>query len=164
MPPLKPSRAILQSLLDSPRFGNQGSREPHKLVWVLAVLDLARSSAGWDGFVRPGPELLARFRMCFALGGIRGDRLNIASPFLHLRSSSFLEFSARPGVGEKGFASARTGRLSYLNNLVDAARIRPECLGAFADELEDLELSEAVISLLVVERTEGEKRWTTELD
>lgn len=158
MPPLKPSRAVLESLLDSPRFGNQGSRKPHKLVLVLAVLDLARSSAGWDGFVRPSPELLARFRMYFALGGIGGDRLNIASPFLHLRSSSFWELSAKPGVGEKAIASARTGRLSYLNKLVDGARIRPEFLDAFTDELENLELSEAVISLLVIERTEREER------
>lgn len=93
----------------------RGSRSPHKVCMLLAVLDLARSGALLCNEIRYTPALLERYRQYF--DAVRGpsDHPNPWFPFFHLQG--------RLRGGEKSFWHLRAlpGREAALESL-DSAR------------------------------------------
>lgn len=80
------------------RRGSRGNRRsPHKLVLVLAVLDLFDESACIDNRIYYDERLKERFTYQFSRFSRHVDLCQIAPPFFHLRSSAFWHLQPKAG-------------------------------------------------------------------
>lgn len=127
------------------RFKTNGVQKPHKLILILAVLDMARTDSEWNGFIELNENLFARFRIYFLLFGCQNDDMNITNPFLHLRSSYFWKLIPVQGTSETDLQKLRTGRISILNKFASGAQITPSAILVFKDIALNLQLTETIV-------------------
>ena len=73
-----------------------GSKKPHKLVMLLAVVDLFEKGLLKENKIYFNSDLLESFTNIFNLIRSRGDWNQPASPFFHLRSSNFWHHKVKP--------------------------------------------------------------------
>lgn len=80
------------------RLGRTAGRSsPHKLIMLLAVLDLAEDGLLAVNRIYFDKPLLSRFNKYFAIFAIEGDWNQPGMPFFHLRSSDFWFHRVKPG-------------------------------------------------------------------
>jgi predicted restriction endonuclease len=87
----------LQAVAEIRRYRHNDLPRPHKLVLLLAVLDLYESGLLVDNRIYLNEELDRRFRFYFRLVANPTDRCQIGPPFFHLRSSGFWFHKVRQG-------------------------------------------------------------------
>jgi len=75
----------------------RGNRSPHKVVLMLAVMDLIESGEVKDNRFYFDEKLKRRFTEHFNILALPSDRDNPHLPFFHLRSEGFWHHKIRPG-------------------------------------------------------------------
>lgn len=75
--------------------------KPHKLVMLLAVLDLADSGLLQANRIFYGQELISRFEKYFEAVAEEKDWCQPSLPFFHLRSADFWFHKVKPGREEE---------------------------------------------------------------
>ena len=79
------------------RSVQSGRQKPHKLIMLLAALDLAEDGLLAGNRVYYDAELIARFKRRFAAFADATDWCQPAPPFFHMRTSPFWLHRVRPG-------------------------------------------------------------------
>ena len=96
-----------------------GKPKPHKLLMLLAVLDLFDEGALRENHIPYDPALLERFGEYFRAVGQEGDWCQPAPPFFHLRSAGF--WKHKPVAGREAEYDALTtsggGSKRILDNI-----------------------------------------------
>lgn len=100
-------------------YRRDGKEKPHKLVLLLAVLDLIEDGIISDNRIYLSLELEERFSRYFALVANEGDWCQVSLPFFHLRSSGFWFHKIKPHR-EATYSGMRTpwgGRRNITKNI-----------------------------------------------
>ena len=105
-------------------------RAPHKMLLLLAVMDLIERGDCTDGFVTLSPRLLGSFAGYWSAIMPRGTRGDICKPFFHLRYERFWELVPRPGQEQTLQALTTCHSMRQLNSVVLGARL-DDALHAF---------------------------------
>ena len=151
MPSLSPMNHVdllLESVAPSKRLKSCGSYKPHKVILLLASLDLVRCTPMWDGILKPDARLEQRFRLYFSLVQGSTDRVQMANPFIHLRNSEFWELVPRPGVELESLSKLRTGFTSVLHKSVSHAVISSPMFEIWSNEATNLDCSLRLMQVL----------------
>jgi hypothetical protein len=113
----------LKAEIEGMRRGSKaGHKRPHKLILLLAVLDLIDEATDFDNRIYFDEPLISRFRRYFDQYRIADDMCQPAPPFFHLRSSSFWKHKIHPGK-ESEYAKTSTsgGGRGRIENLIEYA-------------------------------------------
>lgn len=98
----------LTTRISQMRRGRSNNRsKPHKLVMLLAVLDLAKDGLLNENKIYFAEPLLTAFQKHFALIKDKNDWNQAALPFFHLRSSDFWFHKVKPGQ-ERAYSKLTT--------------------------------------------------------
>ena len=131
-----PLEQLRSDILTLRRGTRRGHTSPHKLLLLLAVLDLAE-----DGLLRSNriyfdDYLISRFERNFTRFGGEADMCQPAPPFFHLRSAKFWHHEILPGreAAYRSFSSSGggAGRIdrniayAYLSDYAYKVVIDPE--------------------------------------
>ena len=115
----EPLRELERKLEQMRRSTVRGKPKPHKVLMLLAVLDLFDEGVLRENRIPYGPALVERFGEYFRLVEQEGDWCQPAPPFFHLRSAGF--WKHQPIVGrEVQYASLTTsggGSRRILDNI-----------------------------------------------
>lgn len=117
------------------RRGKSDERsKPHKLIMLLAVLDLAESGELADNRIYFDDRLTKRFENYFQLVSGGDDWCQPAPPFFHLRSSTFWRHQPKSGR-ERDYALLSTsgGGTRRIYDNIDYAYLTPEAFMVFSD-------------------------------
>ncbi len=98
---------LKHEIADIKRNRKHGRTRPHKLVMLLAVIDLADEGLLSDNCICFDDALISRFERNFARYSQDDDLCQPAPPFFHLRSSPFWHHKVRSGQ-EKTYAGLNT--------------------------------------------------------
>ncbi|GIV17514.1 MAG: hypothetical protein KatS3mg022_2949 [Armatimonadota bacterium] len=89
---LKQSNSLcraIEALHKLRRYGRKGAPKPHKVVLLLAVVDLYEDGLIFDNRIYLNRELERRSRFYFRMVAGARDWCQIGPPFYHLRTSDF---------------------------------------------------------------------------
>ena len=134
------------------RGGGEDHPKPHKLVMLLAVLDLAECGQLYENRIYFDEALLARFERYFHLMCRPDDWSQPAPPFFHLRTSGFWHHMIIPGR-ENAYASLTTsggGKQRVVDN-IEYAYFSDHAYLVVQNPLARQRLRESIISLLNAE-------------
>lgn len=145
---MNPLDQLVSSVAPSRRLKSGASHKPHKVVLLLAALDIARSTPTWDGIIKPDSRLENRFRLYFSLTQGPTDRVQLANPFIHLRNSDFWQLVPVPGVNSEDLEHLRTGFTSVLVRSVSHAEIQSPMLEFWKEEATNLLCSFRLMEVL----------------
>lgn len=141
----------VMSAIDSARRQRiAGRQKPHKLIMLLAVIDLAEDRLLDGDRLYWTDELISRFRTRFAHYAIPGDWCQPGPPFFHLRSSPF--WTPIPKAGkESEYARMTTsgGGSRRIGDIIDHVRLGPALCGCLHDPVAREELRAALLARLV---------------
>ncbi len=79
------------------RGGSKNEQKPHKLLMLLAVLDLFDQGYISENRIYFNEPLIVNFEKYFRLYGRENDWCQPGPPFFHLRSSTFWKHKVKPG-------------------------------------------------------------------
>jgi predicted restriction endonuclease len=138
-----------QELPDLRRGGGKQSPRPHKLVMLLAVLDLAEAGKLTTNQIYFDKVLVDRFEANFEPYATQDDLCQPAPPFFHLRSSEFWFHHVIPGR-ERAYAALTTsggGSKRILEN-VEYAYLRDDVFLLFNNADARADLRDHILHLL----------------
>lgn len=98
---------IKAEILAMRRGGGEGHKKPHKLIMLLAVIDLADDGLMNENKIFFDGNLLRHFENYFRLVASSEDWCQPGPPFFHLRTSSFWHHHVKPGK-EQAYAKLKT--------------------------------------------------------
>jgi predicted restriction endonuclease len=126
-----------------------GSEKPHKLVMILAVIDLFEKRKITDNRIYFDDELMESFSNTFNLIRTKGDWNQPAIPFFHLRTSSFWHHKVKAGR-EAFYSKLRTsgGGSKRIDQNIEYAYLSADAYDTLADAVGRQNLREYVISCL----------------
>lgn len=125
------------------------NKKPHKLVMLLAVLDLFDRQAINENKIYFNGELVASFSNTFNLIRSKGDWDQPAPPFFHLRTSSFWKHKIKNGREvEYSKLSTSGGGSKRIEENIDYAYLIDERYMLFSDADSRQSIREFLISLL----------------
>lgn len=135
------------------RGSRAGHSRPHKLVMLLAVLDMIDASNRFDNRIAFNADLIQRFEQQFNLYKTKDDLCQPAPPFFHLRSSSFWKHKVIPGK-EADYAKTSTsgGGRKRIDDLIEYAYIDEAALPIFAERETRAELRRHIKKILEADR------------
>lgn len=150
----------IEALHKLQRYGRKGVPKPHKLVLLLAVVDLYGDGLVFDigiSFCRtPTPyriylnkELERRFRFYFSMVAGVKDWCQIGPPFYHLRTSGFWLHKVHPSRTLSYQSMSTPGGNIFRN--VEYAYLSDYTVNVMTNEEQRRSLREAIIELLVRE-------------
>lgn len=126
-----------------------GAKKPHKLVMLLAVIDLFDKGKIKENKIYFNPDLVESFANIFNLIRIRGDWNQPAPPFFHLRTSNLWRHQIKPNR-EIQYAKLTTsggGTKRILDN-IEYAYLSDYCYEVISDKDSRQKLREFLISVL----------------
>lgn len=128
---------------------SSGRVKPHKLVMLLAVLDLARDGLLNENKIYFAEPLLVRFREYFAAVETKDDWCQPAPPFFHLRSSEL--WSHKVIVGrEREYSKLSTsgGGSKWITSNIEYAYLDDRAFMVFHDPIAREKVYRFIFSLL----------------
>lgn len=144
-----------QEVADVKRGKRGAHYRPHKLVMLLAVIELAERGLLAENKIYLREPLLDIFEAIFALVKKKDDLCQPGPPFFHLRTSGFWFHRIRPGR-ESGYAGLTTsgGGLSLIEEYIEYAYLREDVYQVFVDSLSRKELRLYISGLVNVSKGE----------
>lgn len=131
------------------RGSKDGYKRPHKLVLLLAVLEIIDETPEFNNRLPLDENLIKRFERQFNLYRSKDDLCQPAPPFFHLRSSSFWKHKVYPG---KEAAYARTptsgGGRKRIDELIEYAYFADWAYQVVADKPSRDELRRFIMQVL----------------
>lgn len=126
-----------------------GHKKPHKLVMLLAVLDLFDKRIVTENKIPFDDNLSESFSNLFNLIRIDGDWNQPAPPFFHLRTSSFWKHKIKDGREAQYSKLATSGGGSKrIEENIDYAYLSDDVYALFSDGIIRQDIREFLISLL----------------
>ena len=122
-----------------------GHFSPHKVVMMLAVMDLIASGETDGNRIVYGPELLEHFRSYFDVVKTDADSCTPLNPFFYLRSEPFWHHHAVPGKEAVCEALSSPGGSKKLAEVIDFVFLDDELFAALQNVSLRKEIREAVI-------------------
>ncbi len=95
------TQAITSEIESMKRGGSYDQKKPHKLLMLLAVLDLISNGSITDNKIYLNNKLIESFEKFFRTYANEDDWCQPGPPFFHLRTSSFWKHKIRPGKEEE---------------------------------------------------------------
>ncbi|WP_084784957.1 DUF4007 family protein [Calidithermus timidus] len=140
---------LKQEIAELRRGGKGEHKRPHKLVMLLAVLDIIDESPEFNNRVYFDNSLINRFQRHFEQHMSADDVCQPAPPFFHLRSSTFWKHKVFPGKeAEYEKTSTSDGGRSRIDNLIEYAYFAEWAYPLFADKESRQELHSFIEQLL----------------
>lgn len=134
MPSVESLEQFKQEVLELKR-GKRGNRlSPHKLILLLAVVDLMDRGVITENKIHLSPLLSETFRNIFLLVSKKGDWCQVGPPFFHLRTSGFWFHSVKPGH-ESAYAQLTTtgGGTRLIKEHIEFAYFREDVFEILRD-------------------------------
>ncbi len=131
------------------RNRRHGRVRPHKLVMLLAVMDLAEENLLSGNRVPFDEALISRFEQNFTRFCRADDLCQPAPPFFHLRSSPFWNHRIKPGQDEV-YASLSTsgGGSKWISGTIDYAYLSDHAYAVLRSPTQRRELRRFVEAIL----------------
>lgn len=132
---------ITQEIVGLKRGKRRGHSRPHKLVMLLAVIDLAERGLLKENKIFLSDPLLRTFENIFLLVKRKDDLCQPGPPFFHLRSSGFWFHRVRSGR-EEGYSKLTTtgGGLQMIDQYIEYACLRDDVYTLIQDPASRREL------------------------
>lgn len=145
------SRAI-EAVHQLRRYRGKGNPKPHKLVLLLAVIDLYEDGLVLDNRIYLNRALEDRFRFYFNMVAGPKDWCQIGSPFFHLRTSGFWFHKVHPSrnLSYKIMSTPGGGKGNVLRN-IEYAYLSDYMIDVILNDEARQSLRETVIDLLIRE-------------
>lgn len=136
--------------IQSLRRGKRGSRQsPHKLVLLLAVIELMDRGEITENKVYLSTSLIEVFRNIFMLVSKKGDWAQIGPPFFHLRTSGFWFHKVRAGCEEVYEQLTTTGGgIRLIERHIEYAYFRSDVYALLSEQKSRRKLREFLSELL----------------
>lgn len=140
---------LKQDIVQLKRGKQRGHYRPHKLVMLLAVIDLAERGLLKENKIFLSDPLLRTFENIFLLVKRKDDLCQPGPPFFHLRSSGFWFHKVRPGR-EESYSKLTTtgGGLQMIDQYIEYAYLRDDVYTLIQDPASRRELRLLVSRLL----------------
>ena len=140
---------LKQEIIQLRRGKRRGHYRPHKLVMLLAVIDLADRGILEENRILLSDPLLRTFENIFLLVKRKDDLCQPGPPFFHLRSSGFWFHKVRPGR-EEGYSKLTTtgGGLQIIDHYIEYAYLRDDVYQLIQDPASRRELRLLISRLL----------------
>lgn len=134
------------------RHTKHGTPKPHKLVLLLAVIDLYEERLVYDNRIYLNGELEKRFRFYFRMIAGPNDWCQIAPPFYHLRTSGFWSHKVHPNrvLSYQAMSTPGGGKGNVLRN-VEHAYLSDYMVDVLIEPRARQALREAIVDILVAE-------------
>jgi predicted restriction endonuclease len=131
------------------RDTTHGAKKPHKIVMLLAVLDLFERQVITENKIYFDDELVMSFSNIFNLIRSKGDWDQAAPPFFHLRTSSFWKHKVKDGC-EKSYSKLSTsgGGFKRIQENIEYAYLSDDAFEIVSDVEARQSLREFMISML----------------
>lgn len=140
---------LKSEIMQMQRDITHGPKKPHKLVMLLAVIDLFEKGLLIENKIPFDKMLLESFSNIFNLIRIKGEWNQPAPPFFHLRTSRFWKHKIKVGR-EAEYAKLTTsggGKKRIVEN-IEYAYLSDDCFEIFSTELSRQEIREFIITLV----------------
>lgn len=126
--------------------------KPHKLVLLLAVIDLYESGLIIDNRIYLDKDLENRFRFYFRMVAGPKDWCQIGPPFFHLRTSGFWFHKVHPNrlLSYQAMSTPGGGKANVLRN-IEYAYLADYMVDVMVDAEAREALREAIVELLIRE-------------
>jgi len=126
-----------------------GTKKPHKLVMLLAVLDMIERGVLQENKIYFNEALLSSFENIFNLTRAKGDWNQAAPPFFHLRTSAFWNHKIIPGR-EQAYSELKTsgGGVKRILENIEFAFLSEYAYEVVSQQNTRQELREYIISIL----------------
>lgn len=143
------------------RGGRAGHKRPHKLIMLLAVIDLFEDNLLKDNCVYLDNNLTARFEQYFSQYKTEDDLCQPAPPFFHLRNSSFWHHKVLPGKEEEYKRTSTGGGRKRVDQLIEYSYLSDQAYQVMTDPTSRQELRRHLQLLLEKPGDELMKRIAT---
>lgn len=140
---------LKKEILQMQRDITHGHKKPHKLVMLLAVLDLFDRKIIVENKIYFNEDLAESFSNIFNLIRIKGDWNQPAPPFFHLRTSNFWKHKIKDGR-ESQYARLSTsgGGSKRIEDNIDYAYLDSSAYELFSNIGTRQSLRELIITIL----------------
>jgi len=140
---------LKKEILQMQRDITHGHKKPHKLVMLLAVLDLFDRKIIVENKIYFNEDLAESFSNIFNLIRIKGDWNQPAPPFFHLRTSNFWKHKIKDGR-ESQYARLSTsgGGSKRIEDNIDYAYLDSSTYELFSNIGTRQSLRELIITIL----------------
>lgn len=140
---------ITQEIVGLKRGKRRGHSRPHKLVMLLAVIDLAERGLLKENKIFLSDPLLRTFEDIFRLVRKKDDLCQPGPPFFHLRTSGFWFHKVRPEREQEYLRLTTTGGgLQIIDQHIEYAYLRDDVYAFIQDPVARRELRLLVTRLL----------------
>lgn len=140
---------ITQEIVGLKRGKRRGHSRPHKLVMLLAVIELAERGLLKENKIFLSDPLLRTFEDIFLLVRKRDDLCQPGPPFFHLRTSGFWFHKVRPEREQEYLSLTTTGGgLQIIDQHIEYAYLRDDVYAFIQDPVARRELRLLVTKLL----------------
>ena len=140
---------ITQEIVGLKRGKRRGHSRPHKLVMLLAVIDLAARGLLKENKIFLSDPLLRTFEDIFRLVRKKDDLCQPGPPFFHLRTSGFWFHKVRPEREQEYLRLTTTGGgLQIIDQHIEYAYLRDDVYAFIQDPVARRELRLLVTRLL----------------
>jgi predicted restriction endonuclease len=131
------------------RGSQNGKEKPHKLLMLLAVLDLADDGLLQENRIDFDTALIERFQKQFSKNADSTDWYQPGPPFFHLRSSSFWRHQIKAGR-EKEYATLTTsgGGVKRIHDNIEYSMLSPDVFALVSNAATRNNLRNFIVSLL----------------
>ena len=140
---------LKKEILKMQRDITHGSKKPHKLVLLLAVLDLFDRKVVTENIIYFNDDLIESFSNTFNLIRSKGEWDQPAPPFFHLRTSSFWKHKIKDGREiQYSKLSTSGGGTKRIEDNIEYAYFADYAYEVFLDKEARQNLREFIISIL----------------
>lgn len=140
---------ITQEIVGLKRGKRREHSRPHKLVMLLAVIDLAERGLLKENKIFLSDPLLRTFKDIFRLVRKKDDLCQPGPPFFHLRTSGFWFHKVRPEREQEYLRLTTTGGgLQIIDQHIEYAYLRDDVYAFIQDPVARRELRLLVTRLL----------------
>lgn len=155
LPPLTTDQInkIKVDIMSIRRGRRAGYDRPHKLVLLLAVIDLVECELITENKIYPREPFLSKFNKIFRFVRKKDDWCQPGPPFFHLRTSGIWFHKIKTGR-EEIYSSLKTtgGGIQKVQEIIEYAYLRDDVFQAFSCQESRDELKEYIISILNKEK------------
>jgi predicted restriction endonuclease len=125
-----------REIVELRRGKREGHYRPHKLVMLLAVIELAEKGLLNENKIFLAHPLIQAFENIFLLVKSQDDLCQVGPPFFHLRTSGFWFHQVRPGR-ESDYAKLTTtgGGLQIIELNIEYAYLREDVCALVTDPM-----------------------------
>lgn len=151
---INPSLERLKKEIAEIKRGKRGNHyRPHKLVLLLAVIELAERGLLPDNKIYLSNTLIQIFENIFVLVKKKDDLCQLGPPFFHLRTSGFWYHKVRPEKQDDYKKLTTTGGgIQIIGEYIEYAYLRQDVYELLHDQTVRRELRSFISRLLNVEK------------